>query len=190
MATGSSSGVITRTGSLRSLKFDDQGIVVRNLFRTYQIGWAEVRRFKDGSVGGYSDAPVAWALAIVLHDGRTVTAAATRIPAWSSRSQPLLAIVQAAERYDIPADLTGTIERGSFPATLLGPSGTITVTICDGHLSEPGREAILEVVQRTEPVEPGDILALSHDGAEVEVLGVRQVVAGRRWEQVAYGYLV
>lgn len=198
-----SSGDITINGSLgRSLQFGDQGITVRNLFRTHQIGWAEVRRFADGpsiwevdgSQGGKGD-PGLWVLAIALHDRRTVAASATMGSlGWGAsaraRSKAVpLAIVQAAQRYGIPADLRGTIERGSFPATLLGESGTITVTICDGHLAEADSEAILEVVHRTEPVEPGDILALSQDGAEVEVVAVRQVVADGRWEQVAYAYL-
>lgn len=76
-------------------------------------------------------------------------------------SRSLVAIGQAAQLYDIPADLTGTIERGSFPATLLGASGTITVTVRDGCLAVDGSEAILEVVKRTEPVQPGDVLTLS-----------------------------
>jgi hypothetical protein len=101
-----------------------------------------------------------------------------------------VSIAQAAQRYNIPADLTGTIERGSFPTTLLGTSETITVTIRDARLADDSREPILEVIQRTEPVQPGDILALSHDGTEVEVLGVRQMFAGGRWEQVAYAYVL
>lgn len=87
------------------------------------------------------------------------------------------------EHYDIQADLTGTIERRSFLATLLGASGTITVTIRDESLADDGREPVLEVIQRTEPVQPGDILTLNHNGTQVKVLGVRrcsQAVAGNR----------
>lgn len=40
--------------------------------------------------------------------------------------------------------------------------------------------------ERPEPVHRGDILTLSHDGTTVEVLGVRQIFAAARWEQVAY----
>jgi Bacterial PH domain len=166
------------------LRFDNQGVTVRNWFRTYRIGWAEVRRFVDGSVYGPGNQDGLWALAIVLHNGQTVIARGTA--ASDASSKTLVAAGQAAERYDIPADLTGTIERGSFPDTLLGTSGTIRVTIRDESLADDGREPVLEVIQRTEPVQPGDILALSDDGTEVKVLGVRQIFAGGRWEQVAY----
>lgn len=190
---GSGSGVITISNLYGRVRFDDRGVTVRNLFRTHRIGWAEVRRFTDGSVLG-PDERGWWALAVALHNGRTVLARGTALfrgtAPTEAPSKSLVAIGQAAERYDIPAELTGTIERGSFPATLLGASGTITVTISDGRLAVDGREAILEVIQRTEPVQRGDILALSHDGTEVEVVGVRQMFAGGRWEQIAYAYLL
>lgn len=182
---------ITISRRRRELRCDDQGVTVRNLFRTYRIGWAEVRRFTDGFVGGGTPETGVWgqwALAVVLHNGRTVTAEATASRVAPSKT--LVAIGQAAERYDIPADLIGTIERGSFPATLLGVSGTITVTIRDARLTDDSREPILEVIQQTEPVQPGDILALTHDGTEVEVLEVRQMFAGGRWEQLAYAYVL
>jgi hypothetical protein len=179
MPTESSFDAITissRRGSW--LRFDDQGITVKNLFRTHQIGWAEVHHFADCFSG--NDGP-SWALAVVLHDGRTVIARGTAA-SWPVPAQTLVAVGQAAERYDIPADLTGTIERGSFPAALLGVPGTIRVTIRDAVWAE----AILEVIQRTEPVQPGDILALTHHSTDVEVHGMRQIFAGGRWEQVAY----
>jgi hypothetical protein len=183
---------ITISSRRRELRCDDQGVTVRNLFRTYRIGWAEVRRFTDGVEGGgppEGGGQTRWTLWVVLHNGRTVPAEAT-MARTVAPSKTLVAIGQAAERYDIPADLTGTIERGSFPATLLGVSGTITVTIRDARLTDDSREPILEVIQRTEPVQPGDILALTYDGTEVEVLGVRQIFAGGRWEQVAYVYVL
>ena len=177
--------------SLRgSLQFDDQGVTIHNWFRTYRIGWAEVSRFEDGYVwSSGNDGEGTWALAVVRHDGRTVKAKATMAPQFA-RSKTLVAVGQAAQRYGIPADLTGTIERGSFPATLLGASETITVTIRDARLADDSRELILEIIQRTAPIQPGDILALSHDGTEVEVLGVRQMFAGGRWEQVAHAYVL
>ena len=183
-------GPITISTLRGSLQFGDQGITIRNLFRTHRIGWAEVRRFTDWAADRWvyaGDGIAAWALAVVLHNGRTVMAWGTVATVAPSRS--LVAIGQAAQLYDIPADLTGTIERGSFPATLLGASGTITVTVRDGRLAVDGSEAVLEVVQRTEPVQPGDILALS-GGTEVEVQGIRQMFAGGGWEQVAYVYLL
>jgi hypothetical protein len=86
----------------------------------------------------------------------------------------------------VPADLSGTIERGSFPATLLGTSATIKVTIRDERLARDGRDPIAEVTECTEPVQPRDILTLSRDGTEVEVVAIRQIFAAGRREQVAY----
>ena len=173
------------------VRFDDQGVTIRNPFRTHRIGWAEVHHFADGYTG---DSDSKWALAVVLNNGRTVTAGRTAAPVMARRtaapdvapSKTLVAVGQAAVRYGIPADLTGTIERGTFPATLLGTSGSIRVTIRDERPARDGRDPILEVTERTEPLQPGDILALSHDGTEVEVLGVRQMFAMGRWEQVAH----
>jgi hypothetical protein len=182
--------VITISNQRGELRFDDQGVTVRNRFRTHRIGWAEVRRFTDGAFlgGGDQQSEGTWTLCVMLHNGRTVEAAATTAQRRDASSETLVSIGQAAQRYDIPADLTGTIERGSFPATLLGTSQTITVTIRDARLADDSREAILEVIQRTEPVQPGDILTLSCGDTEVEVLGVRQIFADGHWEQVAYAY--
>ncbi len=171
-----------RTPVEAGLQFDDQGVIFCSLLRSYHFSWAEVRRFADGFVSGWQETGN-WALAVVLHNGRTIMTA--RTAGTVAPSKTLVAVGQAAQRYGIPADLTGTIERGSFPATLLGRSGTIRVTIRES-LADDGREPILEVIERTEPVEPGDILALSHDGTEVKVLEVRQMFAGGRWEQIAY----
>jgi hypothetical protein len=182
MATESPFGAITIRGAGGSLRFDDQGITIRNLSRTHRIGWTEVRRFTDGCAG---ESDYLWALAVQLHNQLTVIAWGTTATDVAP-SKTLVAVGQAAERYGIPADLTGTIERGSFPATLLGTSETIRVTIRDERLARDGRDPILEVTERTEPVQRGDILALSHDGTEVEVLGIRQIFAAGRWEQVAY----
>jgi hypothetical protein len=178
MPPGSSFDAVTISSTRGSwLRFDDQGITVKNLFRTQQISWAEVHHFADC----LQNDSLSWALAVVLNDGRTVIARGTAASVWAP-STTLVAVGQAAERYDIPADLTGTIERGSFPAALLGASGTIQVTIRDAVWAE----RILEVIQRAEPVQPGDILTLSHHGTNVEVRAMRQIFAGGRWEQVAY----
>ena len=67
---------------------------------------------------------------------------------------------------------------------MLGASGTITVILHDESLADDGRDPILEVIHRTEPVQPCDILALS-DGTEVKVLGIWQIFEGGHWEQVA-----
>lgn len=129
------------------VRFDDQGITICNQFHTHRIGWAEVRRFADGHLGGQSDAYGSWGsewvLAVVLQNGRTVIASRTRARD-AAPSKTLVAVGQAAERYGIPADLTGTIERGTFPTTLLGTSGTISVTIRDARLPDDDRDAILK----------------------------------------------
>jgi uncharacterized protein DUF2510/putative regulator of septum formation len=86
---------------------------VRNYFRTYRIGWPEVRCLADGSVHG-GQAGRLWALGIVLRDGRVVTASGTANGKRDARPETLTAIRQAAERYAVPAELTGTATgRGS-----------------------------------------------------------------------------
>lgn len=182
MLTESSSGAITISSWRGRLQFDDQGITIRNLVRTHKFRWAEVRRFWDLVVEPADGGPSSWALIIVLHNGRTVTARATTA-SWPPPSRTLAAVGQAAQRYGIPADLAGSISRDSFPATLLGESGTIRLTIRDG-LDVNG--AILDVTNHTEPVEPGDILELSDIDAGMEVVGTRQIFADGCWEQVAW----
>jgi hypothetical protein len=108
------------------LRLDDQGVTIRNYFRTYRIGWPGVRRFADGSVSG-GEAGRLWALNVMLRDGRVITAAATSRGKRTARPQTLTAIEQAAGRYDIPAELTGTaMRRGS--AAPANP----------GHYPDPG----------------------------------------------------
>jgi Protein of unknown function (DUF2510) len=95
------------------LRLGDDGVTVRNYRHTYRIGWPEVRCFADGSVNGGSDGRL-WALGIVLRDGRVVTASATARGKRDARPATLTAIRQAAERYTVPAELTGTAtKRGS-----------------------------------------------------------------------------
>ena len=95
------------------LRFGDGGVTVRNYRHTYRISWPEVRCFADGSVNG-GNAGQLWALRIVLRDGRVVTASGTASGKRDARPETLAVIRQAAERYAIPADLTGTAtKRGS-----------------------------------------------------------------------------
>jgi hypothetical protein len=85
MLTEGSSGAITIRTWRGRVQFDDQGIIVKNLFRTYQVSWTEVRRFWDlvvNSTGPGLNSPVAWTLIIVLHNGQTVTAWATSVSCW------------------------------------------------------------------------------------------------------------
>lgn len=97
------------------VRFDDQGIAVRNFSRRYRLSWPEVSHFADGKViltdqGGSGEF---WALQIVLHDGRSVTAAATMRMPWTRKKESpglpkvLATIKQIAARYEIPAQLTG-----------------------------------------------------------------------------------
>jgi uncharacterized protein DUF2510 len=95
------------------LRFTDDGVTVRNYLHTYRISWPEVRCFADGSVNG-GQAGRRWALGIVLRDGRVVTASGTARGKRDARPETLVAIGQAAGRYAIPAELTGTAtKRGS-----------------------------------------------------------------------------
>lgn len=87
------------------LHIDDNGVTIRNFFRTHRFAWPEVSHFADGSAFG-GESKSWWALSVVLRDGSVVIARGT------TRSGPpnpktLAAIGQAAERYQIPAVLTG-----------------------------------------------------------------------------------
>ena len=114
-------------GSRIGLRTDASGVTIRNFFRTHRIGWREVDRFADGTVlslGGGNDLYDAyWALRVVLRDDRQTAAGGPgRSPGRHSRRRAvtargtlgefahpenLAAIKQAAERYGIPAKLTG-----------------------------------------------------------------------------------
>jgi hypothetical protein len=89
------------------LRFDNDGIMVRNLFRTYRIGWEEVRWFTDGASALPGGGVYYWALDIVLRDGRVITATGTSSQTWTARPGTLTAIRQAAERHGVPAVFTG-----------------------------------------------------------------------------------
>jgi Protein of unknown function (DUF2510) len=95
------------------LRLGAGGVTVRNYLRTYRISWPEVACFADGSVKR-GEAGRVWALDVVLHDGRVVTASGTSSGKRDARPETLTAIRQAAERRAIPAKLTGTAaKRGS-----------------------------------------------------------------------------
>ena len=91
------------------VRFDDNGVKICGFLRTDRFGWPEVSHFADGRTtvsGGESSAEV-WALAVVLHGGRTVTVSATAGRGPSPKV--LAAIGQVAARYQIPAELTGLL---------------------------------------------------------------------------------
>lgn len=86
--------------------FDDDGVTVWNYFRTCRASWAEVSSFADGTTNGRN-----WALSVLLRDGRTITATATRAQTGSSGNwgspDILAAARKAAARYEVPTRLTG-----------------------------------------------------------------------------------
>jgi len=117
------------------LRTDAGGVTIRNFFRTHRIGWREVDRFADGSVlslGRGNDLYERyWALRVVLRDERQAAAdgpgrspgrhgrrrAVTARGTLGEYADPdtLTAIKRAAERYGIPAELTGVPQlRDSF----------------------------------------------------------------------------
>ncbi len=100
------------------VRLDDHGVTVRNFLRIHRFGWAEVRRFEDGLIHetrGEGGSFYFWALKVVLHDGRVVTAKGTARKK-GARPQTLAAITQAAARYSVPAALTGIAMKGGSPA--------------------------------------------------------------------------
>jgi len=93
------------------VRIDGNGVTVRNYFRSYRIRWPEVNCLADGAAMGASLAGQSggmqewWALSILRHDGRAVTATGTIGPSGPAN---LTVIKQAAQHYGIAADLTGT----------------------------------------------------------------------------------
>jgi len=92
------------------LSMDQRGATVRNYFRSYQIGWPEVSRLADGSAYAGADG-WKWALNVMLRDGRTVTANGTMASRPQRAAEVVAIIKQGADRYAIPAELTGNATR-------------------------------------------------------------------------------
>lgn len=103
-----------------AVQFGAYGVVVRNFLHTDQISRPEVRCFADGSARG-EGAERLWALRVVCHDGREVTAEGTARRKQAEADPGILAAVrQAAERHHVPAELTGqAVPPGPCP----GPGG-------------------------------------------------------------------
>lgn len=78
------------------LRIDDNGMTIRNFFRTHRFTWPEVSRFADGTA--FNGESRDWALRVVLHNGKAVTARGTtrsgpRTPRrWPRSGRPLSAI--------------------------------------------------------------------------------------------------
>jgi hypothetical protein len=127
------------------LGVDEDGVAVRNFFRTHRFGWPEVSCFADGSaLGGESEHW--WALSVVLRNGRAVTARGTT-RSGSPSPKTLAAIRQAAERYQIPAELTGTAMRRGSPrrhGLYADPGGQAGARYWDGREWSPLLPADLE----------------------------------------------
>jgi hypothetical protein len=86
---------------------DDLGVTVRGRGRVRRFAWSEISKFADGIYG--TQAGSWWELQIVLRSGRSIPVECTR--GASAAPEMLAAIIQVAERYGIPADLTGVMIR-------------------------------------------------------------------------------
>jgi hypothetical protein len=109
--------IATFVGCFRSwrmgLVMDQHGATIRNYFRTFRFGWPEVNCLADGSAYAGADG-WKWALSLMLHNGRAVTATGTMTSGPRRMPEVLAVIGQAAERYAVPAELTGNaVPRGS-----------------------------------------------------------------------------
>jgi hypothetical protein len=114
MTVDDGSGLITICTRGRSSLFaDDQGVTLRSYPRgARRFAWSEISRFQDGEWSGHGGI-VVWALDIVLRTGHTVPVAFTR--GSSARPEILAGVGQVAERYGIPADLTGVLTKDRLP---------------------------------------------------------------------------
>jgi hypothetical protein len=90
-----------------TLRIGADGILVRNYFRSYRISFSQVRCFTDGSAYANGDNPSAWALKIMLLDGRAVTVRATMSGRSRGKPPTLAAITAGARHFGIDAALTG-----------------------------------------------------------------------------------
>jgi hypothetical protein len=93
------------------VRIDDRGITVRNLYRTDKLSWHHVSRFADGRIGILNDGAISdyWAVQIVLNNGRAIIAQGTMREKASSASKVRVTMEQFAGRWQIPAQLTGTV---------------------------------------------------------------------------------
>jgi hypothetical protein len=86
-------------------RFDDHGVAVRRLLRTERYSWSEVSHLADGF--GESSGGTYWVLDIVLYGKPTVTLRTGTLLFGRARRKTLATIAQIAERYSVPAELTG-----------------------------------------------------------------------------------
>jgi hypothetical protein len=84
-----------------SVRFDDDGITVRNFWRTHRLSWDQVTQFADG---GGADL---WKLRLLCREGRAVDTTGTTTDRSVAKSAVLTVIGQVAERYGVGIALTG-----------------------------------------------------------------------------------
>jgi hypothetical protein len=109
------SGAVTVCKSRRGgLYADDLGVTVRNsASRAERFAWAEISRFAEGSAYDPQSGGLFWFLVIVLHTGRKVRVGLMQ--GCAPTPETLTAIRQVADRYAIPADVTGVrLEPGLY----------------------------------------------------------------------------
>src|SRR5215472_6079016 len=90
-----------------AIRFDDEGITVRNLLRTHRLRWPAVRSFADGSWNA-GEGGRYWVLTVVPHEGQPIRVLAT-VRGWTAKDEMLQSIREAARRRGIPAQLAGEV---------------------------------------------------------------------------------
>jgi hypothetical protein len=100
--------------------------------RAERFGWAEIGRFAEGSSHDPQSGAEFWFLTIVLQTGRKVRVGLMQgcVPT----PEVLTAIRQVADRYGIPADVTGIPLR---PGLYEDPGGEFGLRYCDGTQWSP-----------------------------------------------------
>jgi hypothetical protein len=140
MAADDTSGSVTLWKSGRKgLYADDHGLTVqRSERRIRTIRWPEISRIEE--TGGYDSQSgmYLWGLSILLHTGEKVSANM----GWYGTDAPQIAasVMQVAEGYGIPANLTGVPTRGGRPVRrgIYGdPSGQAGLRYWDGSQWSP-----------------------------------------------------
>ena len=124
-AVASVAALLIYRGWHTGVRFDIHGLTIRYFFWTRRIGWQEVSRFADGLTAGLGEgAGLVWTLVVVvLRNGRVVKVKATARDGSSAESKVLTAVLQAAERYGVPAALTGVASKRRSAAVPGGPGG-------------------------------------------------------------------
>jgi DivIVA domain-containing protein len=111
-AVASVAALLIYRGWHTGVRFDIHGLTIWYFFWTRRIGWQEVSRFADGLTAGLGEgAGLVWTLVVVLRNGRVVKVKATARDCSSAEPKVLTAVLRAAERYGVPAALTGVASK-------------------------------------------------------------------------------